>query len=962
MRAVLKETRAPLSLYRLQLGPGVGFLRAAELVPYLQDLGVDAVYFSPYFKTAPGANAYAITDPAALNPDLGSVKDFDRLCARLRAAGMGHIADIVPNHMGIVGESNPYWSDVLEFGRRSRCAEFFDIDWAPVKPELKDKVLLPVLEDFYGRVLESGLIALRYADGRFHIAYRNLRFPASPRSWAMALGQGLKRGSRELPPADELELRRAVLRAARGDGEEAARRLAALERRSKPARKLLGACAAAYDGTKGDPSSFDRLDGFLELQHYRLAHWRVASDEINYRRFFNCNDLAAVRIEQPAVFEACHRLVFRLLEEGKVTGLRVDYPDGIYDPPAYFRRLQEGYLKRRLARAGAATAEIDAVLAEGEFKSSVPLFVVVEKILDRKETLPQDWRVHGTVGYDALNALNGIFVDSANEAAMDAAYENFIGRRRKFSSLIYQAKRQFLRTSMAGEIDVLGHRLDAISETSRHYRDFTRRSLTAAVREVVECFPVYRTYISPSSRTVSKRDERYIRIAISKARKTAPTISPGVFDFLRDVLLLKIEESIREDQRPLYRDFVMRFQQLTAPIMAKGLEDTAFYIDHRLVSLNEVGGDPGHFGFDAEEFHQQNRERARRWPRGVVVTSTHDTKRSEDVRLRINVLSEIPGEWKLEASRWAILNRAHKTLIERIPEPDPDIEYFLYQNLVGIWPDEEMSAAEHGALIERMREYARKSAREAKRRTDWNNPNEEYEAALDRFISAVLRRAPENEFLKSFIPFQKRVAKLGRLNSISSLALKLACPGAVDTYQGDELWNYRLVDPDNRRDVDFARRRGALESLQALLASGRPRAEVVDELLRRPEDGRIKMFVLREGLHQRKRSPELFIGGDYASLKAVGPRAEHIVAFIRRSRGSVLIAAAGRFFSRLLPLGERAWEATALSLPPDCGSLHLRDAYTGRRPRLKRKGGQSFIAAEELFSPLSAAMLVGGRD
>jgi (1->4)-alpha-D-glucan 1-alpha-D-glucosylmutase len=921
LRAELGRAYAPASVYRLQLTARAGFRRAAELTDYFKELGAGALYFSPYLKTASGdANSYAVTDPTALNPALGGARDFDALCARLTYAGLGHVADIVPNHMGI--SENPYWSDVLERGRRSPYADFFDIDWNPPKAALRGKIMLPVLEDFFGKVLEAGLIRLIFVNGRFAAAYRGMRFPIAPSSLPYLMERAGVEGI--------------------------------------PARRLAAKCLAAFNGRPGVPASFDLLEGLLDRQVYRLAHWRAASDEINYRRFFNFNDLAAVRAENLAVFDLFHELIFKLLEEGKVQGLRVDHPDGLYDPPGYFARLQDRWLRGRLRRAGVADAEADAVLAEEEFRSSAPLFVVVEKILDRRESLREDWRVRGTVGYDFLNALNGLFVDRSNEEAIGAAYESFIGRKKNVAELVYAAKRLFLETYLAGEIEALGHRLSALSETNRHTRDFTRRSLTAAVREVIACFPVYRTYISPGARFPSENDRRYIGVALAKARQAAPGLGHGVFDLLEDVLLLRIEPRVDADRRAAYRDFVLRFQQLTAPVMAKGLEDTAFYIDHRLVSLNEVGGDPGRFGESVPEFHRLNGRRARSWPGSFAAASTHDTKRSEDARLRIDALSELPAEWRGEAARWAILNERHKTLLGQALEPDRDTEYFIYQTLIGAWPDD-FDRGGHAEFTERIRGYVKKSVREAKRRTDWLHPDGEYEEAVDRFLRKILSRDEDNSFLKAFSPFQRRVSELGKLNGLSALTLRLGSPGPVDVYQGDELWDYRLTDPDNRRPVDFERRVAALAELRRLLDSGRPRAEVVRGLLERKDDGLVKMFVLREGLRRRRRAPELFLQGSYEPLKTYGPRAEQVVGFLREKGGRALIAAGARFFSRL-PAGPGAWRGTGLVLPESCRPRSFRDAYTHRRVRPALAGGRLVIPAEELFQTLGASLLSGGHD
>ncbi len=941
-RDVLRPVRAPTSTYRLQLGPGLGFREAAGLAGYLRALGAGAAYFSPYFRTAPGdANSYAVVDPATLNPELGTQADYDDLCARLSGAGLGHVADIVPNHMGVGGGANPYWDDVLERGRESRCAEFFDIDWNPAKAELENKVQLPVLEDFYGRVLEKGLLRLEHERGRFRLAYRDRRFPLAPRSWALIVERGLERSSSRLTASASRALREAAFVASLGDGAAAARRLGGAARRLPAVRRFLAYCVALYGGRPGDAASFDLLDELLERQHYRLAHWRAAADEINYRRFFNCNELAAVRIESESVFEACHRLVFRLLEEGKVTGLRIDHPDGLWDPPAYFARLQDGWVKRRLARLGVEDAP-----PEG----ASPLYVVVEKILDRREPLAGDWRVRGTVGYDALNAINGLFVDPAAEGAMTELYETFTGRARDFEALIHDSKRVFLKSNMAGEIEALGRRLDAVSEGSRYHRDFTRRAITAAVRETISCFPVYRTYIAPRDRVPSRRDERYVRVAIAKAKASAPELGPEVFDFLQDVLLLEAERGLPRETRERYRDVVMRFQQLTAPVMAKGLEDTAFYADNRLISLNEVGGDPGRFGCSPAEFHRLGLERARSWPGGLVPLTTHDAKRSSDARLRVSALTELAGEWKTFVEERAARGDGREAGVER------DDEYFIYQTLVAAWPDGEAEAAS-GEFSRRVRECVRKSLREANRRTSWIRPDEDYEAAVDRFVVSLLERGP---FLRAFLPLQRRAAAIARGSALSALVLQLAMPGVPDVYQGDELWNCRLVDPDNRAPVDFAARRRALASLGALLGSGRPRLEAVRELLAEQEDGRVKLFVLREGLRLRRRLPEVFAEGAHVPLKAVGPRADRVVAFLRRRGPATALAAAGRLLSRA---GEPGfWDGTRVLLPDDGSPRAFRDELTHRRVRARTRGGRAFIPAAELLSPLGAALLASSHE
>jgi (1->4)-alpha-D-glucan 1-alpha-D-glucosylmutase len=885
----------PTSAYRLQFNQHFGFRDAAALTPYLSELGVSTVYCSPYFAAAPGStHGYDVVDYRRLNPELGDVPQFDRFCAALKRSGLGQIIDMVPNHMGI-SDGNRLWLDVMENGQASPFARFFDINWEPVKSELKNRVLIPILGDLYGVVLENGEIRLEYAEGRFQIRYGAQRLPLAPETYPLTarlddlkatLGEdkiefveylSIATALARLPPREPCDGERTAERAR--EKEVAKKRLAELARRSPAVQNFLTAAARRCNGTRGESSSFDELDDILSRQVYRMAYWMAAADEINYRRFFYINQLAAIRIEDPQVFAHCHELVFRLIREGKVIGLRIDHPDGLYDPTAYFQRLRQRSLEAAAA-AGTGT----------------PL-IIAEKILDRKENLPQDWQVDGTVGYDFLNALNGLFIDQDAEKSFSSAYEDFIGHALDFDETVYDKKKMLAALQMSSEIQDLGYRLDRISERNRRYRDFTRHALVLAVRETIACFPVYRTYIAPSDKTVSERDEKYIHDAIEKAKSRTPTaINPAVYDFLRDVLLLRLETRVGPEERQLYRDFVMRFQQLTAPIMAKGLEDTAFYVYNRLLSLNEVGGDPPHFGVSREDFHRQNSLRAKSWPRGFLTGSTHDTKRSEDVRMRLNSLSEIPEEWRAMLARWSLVNRKHKTLIAGDWEPRPNTEILIYQTLLGMWPDAPPALEERAELRRRLWQFVEKAIREAKVHTDWLHPDPEYENAVRRFVDAILDPEQGRHFTMDFIPELRRVADAGRWNSLSALTLRLASPGIMDVYQGTELWDYSLVDPDNRRPVDYALRRRMLLRLKARVESGESPLKISEELLNRRADGRIKLYLLWRGLRLRRRAPSVFIGGEYAPLVVTGAREKHVVAFLRRDGGRITVAAAARFF------------------------------------------------------------------
>ncbi len=991
----------PSSVYRLQMNSGFTFRDARSILPYLCDLGIEAVYLSPIVKAVPGSlHGYNVTDPTQLNPELGSKADFEAFCDRLRELKMGMILDTVPNHMGIAGSHNALWLDVLENGPGSVYAHFFDIEWQPVKAELENKVLIPILGDLYGRVLDRQEIQVEFSEerGELHVRYFDNRFPVDPQTYPVLLEYGIEKLKERLKEDSEeiseylsvltafkklpgrIEVDPAKVQERSREKEIAKKRLAELVARSKPVKEFVESRVRIFNGTKGDLESFDLLDRFLDLQVYRMAFWKTASEEINYRRFFDINELAAIRMEDDRVFEYYHRLIFEWIAEGKVQGLRIDHPDGLYDPPVYFRKLQRKYLKllaeKEWPHAGEAAAAKDGTVSEGsfpekvekalegeEFASARPLYVVAEKILDRKEFLPENWSVHGTVGYDFLNVLNGVFVDQDRQKDFSEIYGSFIGHPIDFDQLLYDKKKLFALVHMASEINTLGHRLDLISEKDRHYRDFTRNNLTLAIREVIACFPVYRTYVSPLDEAISERDERYINIAIEKAKARTPALNPAVYDFLREVLLLKLDVWVTPGSRKVYREFVLRFQQITGPIMAKGLEDTSFYIYNRFVSLNEVGGDPFHFGYSKEEFHHFNKLKFDRWPYGMNCTSTHDTKRGEDVRMRLNVLSEIPEDWKNVLTRWAMINDKHKTMIKNVAEPRRNTEYFIYQTLIGAWPEPGEDGKETPPLADRIWEYVLKSIREAKTYTNWVNPNKEYEEAIQKYIYAILSPEEENNFLKDFLPFQEKVSYFGKLNSLSALVLKVASPGVTDTYQGTELWSYCLVDPDNRRPVDFELRKNLLHGFhKGSLLKPFEKDSLRD--LTGEKSGGIKLLVLAKGLILRKAHPELFLDGNYIPLKVEGEKGKNGVAFMREKDGQCVLVIAGRFFTELIlepgqpPLGETVWKDTKVVLPKDFRLKgKLKDIFTGKEVKVYSDGAEPFVRLAEIFHSLSVAML-----
>jgi (1->4)-alpha-D-glucan 1-alpha-D-glucosylmutase len=894
--------RAPRATYRLQLGPGLTFDDAAALLDYLQALGVSDCYTSPFLETATsGSHGYDVADHNRLREELGGEAAFQRFAEALRARDMGLLVDVVPNHMGIARNRNAWWLDVLENGAASAYASYFDIDWRPVKTELADKVLLPILGEQYGVVLDRGELRLALEDGRFVVRYLDTVLPISPRSYGRILGHRVETLSETLggehpdvvrlkslitwfatlPPRTERDVER--LAARRRETEMGRDKLVTLLAESATIRDFVEENVRLFNGTPGDPRSMDPLDSLLADQAYRVAYWRVAGEEINYRRFFDINDLAAIRMEDPEVFEAAHRLLFRLVREGVVTGLRIDHPDGLYDPAEYFRRLQRG--------------------------TGGDLYIVAEKILAPGEQLPDAWETAGTTGYEFLNLLNGIFVDRGQARAMEHVYARLIKHRPAFLDILRECKRLVTETSMASELNMLGHRLNTISEKHRSSRDFTLGSLTRALRETIVGFPVYRTYVDGQT---TARDRDYIARAIAHARRRAAT-DATVYDWLQDLLTLKAPEWATEADVRERLDFVMRFQQITGPVTAKGFEDTALYRFNRLLSLNEVGGDPSRFGVTLAEFHAENAARLRRSPHGLSATATHDTKRGEDVRARVNVLSEIPDDWRRRVAAWQRLNRRHRTTVDGAAVPGANTEYMIYQTLVGAWPID----------AERLTEYVLKAVREAKSHTSWINPNAPYEAALTGFIAAILAPQRAAAFLGDLAAFHARIAPFGALNSLAQTLIKITAPGVPDFYQGTELWDLRLVDPDNRRPVDWKLRRRLLDDLAQALATTEDRAALAHDLWQTREDARVKLFVVREALALRRACPALFAAGGYRPLEARGALAEHVCAFARVAADAAAVTVVPRLLARrggdAPALGPDGWPDTALEMPAEVG-------------------------------------------
>jgi (1->4)-alpha-D-glucan 1-alpha-D-glucosylmutase len=1005
----------PGATYRLQFQSGFTFHDASRLVPYWHDLGITHCYASPYLKARPGStHGYDIINHQLLNPEIGNEEDYAGWVAALHAHGMGQILDVVPNHMGIIGNENPWWNDVLENGPSSPYAGFFDISWhASPRAELQNKLLLPILGDPYGKVLEAQQLRLEYAAGAFTVHYFEHRFPIDPSSYAMVLEQRLEElkqlvGAESPPFVEYQSILTAISHLPRFTDTDLAkmterqrekdvikRRLAALTEPSAPVRDFIEQTVAIFNGTSGEPHSFDLLDQLLNAQAYRLAYWRVASDEINYRRFFDINELAALSMERPEVFAATHELIFRLLRSGQVNGLRIDHPDGLYDPRQYLERLQqqfilawartifeeqpeyrgqewkdvEGPLLEAIAntscsaKADPSSPERDTVPAGGENPLWRPLYVIVEKILGTAEPIPEDWPVYGSTGYGFLNMLNGLFIDAGNSQVFTRLYNDWLQEAPRFADIVYAKKLLILRIALSGELQMLAHQLDRLAQKDRWSRDFTLNSLRSALREIIACFPVYRAYLSEEG--IHESDRKYIQRAVARAKFKNAALSTALFDFVRDRLLLKYPESADEAVRAEQRRFAGKFQQVTAPVMAKGMEDTTFYVYNRLLSLNEVGGDPDRFGLLPAALHRYFRERQAHWPWSLSSTSTHDTKRSEDVRARLNVLSELPGAWRDRLTHWGELNRSHRIAVEDEFAPDANEEYLLYQTLLGAWPLEPYSPEVYAEFVKRIQAYMRKALHEAKVHTSWINPNPAYDEAVQEFIRRILDAETNASFVQDLRSFQKRVSHYGVFNSLAQTLLKITAPGVPDLYQGTELWDFSLVDPDNRRPVDYERRRAMLNNLRtSVSAAGTRLPQYAEQLTAAKEDGRVKLYVTYRALHCRGEDPTLFTTGEYLPAESVGAKQEHVFGFVRRHEKRAALVAVPRLLTGLvpspseLPLGQDVWQDTLLLLPEGVSNRRWRNLFTGESLKCLVRSDQMALLLADVFAHFPVALLL----
>ncbi|MEO5919305.1 MAG: malto-oligosyltrehalose synthase [Candidatus Limnocylindrales bacterium] len=854
------DRHLPRATYRVQLRPEFGFRAAGALAPYLAQLGISHVYSSPILQAAPGStHGYDVVDPGRVNAELGGEIEFGEFGRVLGRHRLGQIVDIVPNHMAIPGADNPWWWDVLENGPSSRYARYFDVDWDPPESHLRNRVLLPILGDHYGRVLEAGELQLVRDGGSFVVVYHEHRVPVAPRTLDELITRAGVRAESDdlvfiggalgrLPPSTALD--QASVDRRHRDKEVLRLQLARLaSERAEVARAL----DAEVEATNADA---DRLDAILDRQNYRLAHWRAAGQDLVYRRFFDVAGLIGIRVEDPIVFADTHALVLRWLGDGVIDGLRVDHPDGLRDPAAYFRALRD---------------------------AAPRAWIVGEKIVEGDEELPADWPIDGTTGYEFLNLVGGLFVDRAAEAAMTSAYEAFTGLDQTLPQIVRKTKLVVLRENLGSELNRLTALLLEICEGHRRHRDYTRHDCHEVLRELAISYPRYRTYVRTAEAEISETDALTIATAVADATAARPDLDADLFGFVGDVLSVRIRGTLESE-------LAMRFQQLTGAVMAKGVEDTAFYRYHRLVSLNEVGGDPAHFGVTPAEFHAANLSRLNAWPNAMLTTSTHDTKRAEDVRARLHVLSEIPEAWAAAVNRWSARLARRRTA----DLPDRNAEYLFFQTLVGTWPIE----------TDRLAPYLVKAARESQVRTSWASPDEDYEVALAALAEAALTDSGFRDDLEAFL---RPVIEAGRINSIAQTILKLTSPGVPDLYQGTELWDLSLVDPDNRRPVDFERRAWILDQLAGA---------TVETALDGMDEGWPKLWAIQRTLGLRSRRPEVFDGrGTYAPLRPSGLHRDRIVGFVRGGDVAVIVPRLSLGLQGRAWGDPNAWGDTSVTLP-----------------------------------------------
>jgi (1->4)-alpha-D-glucan 1-alpha-D-glucosylmutase len=926
--------RIPIATYRIQFNSQFKFEAAKNIIAYLWELGISDIYASPIFKARKGStHGYDVVDPTLLNPELGTSEDFEALTSQIKQHDMGWVQDIVPNHMAYDSE-NQWLMDVLENGSDSERSDYFDIEWDHPYEDLRGRVLTPMLGNFYGECLDNGEIKLKYDESGLSVNYYNLKLPVRIESYAQFLNHNLSYLARTLgrPHPDFVKFLGIlyIIKSVPSEtkGQERYDQIAfvkgilwELYTQNPKVQKFIDKNVDFFNGEPGKPDSFNHLDTLLNEQFYRLSFWKVGAEQINYRRFFNVNQLISLNLQQLKVLYKTHALVSHLVEKGTITGLRIDHIDGLYDPTEYLKRLRE------------ITGDV---------------YITVEKILDFKEELPNIWDIQGTSGYDFLNRVNSIFCCCKNEKQFNDIYVKFTGSNKSYDKLFIEKKQLIVDKNLAGDVDNLAQILKRIAGQSRRSSDFTLNGLKRTLGEVLALFPVYRTYINGDG--FREEDRSYIKEVIEEARSRIPLLL-NELNFIENLLLHEFETPLTpEESQRLH--FVMRLQQLTSPLMAKGIEDTLFYVYNRLLSLNEVGGNPDKFGITIADFHEFNQKQFTAWTHKMNATATHDTKRGEDVRARLNVLSEIPEEWEKQVKTWSEINRSHKTNVRGKAVPAANDEYFFYQILVGTYPFNE---SENSGFVNRIKDYMLKSVREAKLQTAWLSPDTAYEEGFLNFVEKVLDPSESNYFMQEFLPFQKRVASYGIFNSLAQTLLKITSPGVPDTYQGTELWDLSMVDPDNRRPVDYSRLILFLKDIKEKAQTDI--LKLIDELFSSKENGKIKLFITYKALQVRKQNLAVFQKGNYQPLEVSGKFKDHIIAFARNDGNTTIITIVPRFLTNLVqpqeyPLGKQ-WHDTCLHLPSKV-PLAWQDAITNQMIQ-----ADGTVQIGEVLKYFPVALLVG---
>lgn len=940
--------RIPIATYRIQFNSTFTFEAAQAIAPYLKALGVSDLYASPIFKARDGStHGYDVVDPRQINPELGDRQAFEALVTTLHQQEMGWLQDIVPNHMAY-DSGNEFLMDVLENGPNSDYYTFFDIQWEHPYKDIEGKVLAPMLGDFYGRCLENGELTLKYDKSGLTINYYDLHFPLRIESYTQLITYQLERLERSLgrEHPDFIKLLGILYLVKSTTAESTGQQyrdqaafvkglLWELYQLNPDVQEFIDSNLAIFNGhpssanrktesapKEAEPANYDLLDELLSEQFFRLSFWKVGAEELNYRRFFTVNELICVSVDSPEVFEITHSLIKELVDEGWINGVRIDHIDGLYNPRRYLERL-----RKHLGNT----------------------YITVEKILEPGESLPEDWSVQGTTGYEFLNFTNGLFCQIDHESAFTRIYREFTREFESYEARELECKRLIVDKNLAGDVENLANMLKQIASRHRYASDFTLSGLRRTIVEVLVLFPVYRTYVTEAG--LNERNRTYIQRVIQEAKRRVPE-HVNELDFVAELFLQNNEDWLTEEDKSQRTQFVMRMQQFSGPLMAKGVEDTLLYIYHRLLSLNEVGGSPDHFGVTLPEFHAFNQQQGTYWPHSMNASSSHDTKRSEDVRARLNVLSEMPTEWEAEVTAWKHLNQKHKTGLGDRQIPDANDEYALYQTLVGAYP---FDPFDHDEFVQRIKDFVIKAVREAKVHTAWLRPDTEYEDAYLRFVEALLAPDDDNEFLQRLHAFQQKTAFYGMVNSLSQQLLKMTAPGVPDIYQGTEMWDLSLVDPDNRRPVDYDHRFHELQELKQWATRDRP--GLLKNLIGYPEDGRIKLFLTAETLAARFQHSDIFQGGDYVPVRVTGQYDDHVVAFLRRAGSRYALTVVPRFLVSLcelgtFPIGQTLWQDTALELS-GVESLQWDNVLSGRS-----HAGSSLLRVGSLLAEFPVALLI----